>query len=82
MYEFTTESGRVYRVDVEDQFWHRSPSFYPHRTWALMAGKAKTLPWQDKDNWREGLPEVGEHLYVGDRDEWYVSNRIVSIREI
>ena len=75
----TTESGRVYDVDVETGFWSRSPNFYTQKLWALKAGTEKVWPHEKPEVWEDRLPTVGEHLYVASRKEWYVSNKIVLI---
>jgi hypothetical protein len=79
MLEVTTESGRVYRIDLDESFWFRSPHFVPHRIWGLKAGTEKVWPHEKPEVWEDRMPVVGEHLYVASRDEWWVSNRIVSI---
>jgi hypothetical protein len=78
-FKVTTSNGRIYDIDLDGQFWARSPRFYPHRIWSLQAGKEKVVPWQGE--WEDRMPEIGEHMHVGDRDEWYVSNPVVSIEE-
>lgn len=76
----TTENGRQYDIDLDTGFWARSPHWAPHRTWMLQAGDQKVEPWNG-GTWEERMPEVGEHLYIGDRDQWFVSNKVISIEE-
>lgn len=80
--ELTTKSGRVYRLDLEGGFWARSPHFHPQRIWALKAGKELRVPDErNKDQWRDDVPHIGEHLYIASSGEWYVSTAIVKIEE-
>lgn len=79
MLEITTARGRVYRIDQEGSFWFRSPHFDAHRIWSLKAGTEKVWPYEKPEVWEDRMPVVGEHLYIASRDEWYVSNKIVSI---
>lgn len=80
--ELTTESGRVYRLDLEGGFWSRSPYFDPNRIWDMKAGQKLEVPtMENKENWRDGLPNIGEHLYIRGYDEWYVSTKIITIEE-
>ena len=80
--ELTTESGRVYRLDLGGGFWSRPPYFDPNRIWDMKAGQKLEVPtMENKENWRDGLPNIGEHLYIRGYDEWYVSTKIVAIEE-
>lgn len=80
--ELTTETGRVYLIDLERGFWSRSPFDYTNRIWAIKAGKVKAWPTQENaEHWRDGVPELGEHLYIKGYDLWYVSTPIVRIEE-
>lgn len=79
----TTESGRIYKLELDHNFWSRSPHFRHHVIWELKAGQK--MEWPTLENqafWRDGVPEIGEHLYVRGYDEWYVSTKIVSIEEV
>lgn len=80
--ELTTESGRVYLIDVEGGYWSRSPYHHVNRLWDLKAGKKLEVPtMENKENWRDDIPNIGEHLYIKSLDEWYVSTKIVTIEE-
>lgn len=91
MLRFTTETGRVYDVDLENGFWlrHAKPGGYQggwERLWEFKAGKADGpwgLPHEYPDQWEDDrAPVVGEHLYVGALNVWHASSLIVSIEEL
>lgn len=82
MLKFTTETGRVYYIDLEGGFWFRSPYFSTQRLWDIRAGSEKVWPWDKPEVWEDRVPEVGEHLYIASREVWFVSTLIVSIEEV
>lgn len=87
IYEAISESGAKYIIDLEIGLWIKitrdgyiNPS---ERIWSLQVGTELTTPWKDPDNWQKAdLPEVGKHLYLAAKDVWYVSTKIVEVREV
>lgn len=87
-----TESGTVYRIDLEDGFWIRFPHANSHtaylgsqveRVYELKVGDSLTLPWENKTGWMDAdTPEVGKHLYIAGKGLWFVSKRVVKIVEV
>ena len=89
MLEVKTVSGRTYHVDVENQFWKRLPKTEGgyvggwERIWTLQHGKHFDFPYNSPEGaWTDGLPVVGEFMYIASRDVWWVSTEVASITEI
>lgn len=82
-----TESGRVYRIDIDSGLWtrmtrdgHRDTT---ERVWGLKVGTLLRTPWDSPETWEDAtLPEVGKNLFLTSRDVWYVSTKIVAVNEV
>lgn len=80
--KFTTETGSVYVVDLENRTWRKNKGFV-ERLRAYGAGVSLTRPWESPDDWEQDrLPVVGEHLYVYNPDIWWVSTEVVEVEEL
>lgn len=82
-----SESGRVYRIDLDDSFWTRSTNGggweSTGRIWQLKTGTVLAWPHNAPDAWEDAvIPEIGKHLYIAAKDWWYVSRKIVKIVEV
>jgi hypothetical protein len=81
-----TNSGSVYLIDEEHRSWRKNNEPIERIWWCKAfvidnAPNAKT--WADISEAAEDrFPEVGEHLYIGARDVWYLSTPIISVEEI
>lgn len=89
MLKVTTETNRVYLIDVEGGFWRRLPKTEGgyaggwERTWRLEKGTHFAFPWDSPENtWEPGLPEVGKYMFVSAKDVWWTSTLVVSVEEI
>lgn len=85
--KYTTETGRVYVVDMEAGFWSRlskttGEAEAMERLWVLQAGKKTEYPNQNPSNWEDRAPKVGEVLHVASRDVWFVSTPVVKIEKV
>lgn len=80
--KFTTETGSVYVVDLENRTWRKNKGFVEHMR-AYGAGKTLTRPWESPDDWEQNrLPVIDEHLYVYNPDIWWVSTKVVEREEL
>lgn len=87
IYEATSETGAKYVIDLDIGLWIKitrdgyiNPS---ERIWSLQVGTALSRPWEDPDNWQKAdAPEIGKHLYLAAKDVWYVSTKIIGLREV
>lgn len=86
MFEITTSTGARYIIDVEDSFWrkiHKDGREDPwERIWSMKYSTTlNDFPWNDPKGWTDGVPEVGSHLYIGSKNVWWLSTKIVSVVE-
>ena len=80
--KFTTETGSVYVVDLENRTWRKDKGFV-ERLRFYGAGVSLTWPEESPDEWEQGrLPVVGEHLYIGNSHIWWVSTEVVEMEEL
>lgn len=84
----TTETGSVYEIDVENQFWRKNngPS---ERIWTMKSIPELTQPTTLGELMKRletvpdvEVPVVGERLYISGKDEWAFSTVIVSVEEV
>lgn len=84
--DVTTEHGTRYILDFDKQFWIRIKRGYMsqiNRIWSFKVGTELAFPWNAPDAWEDAKePELGKHLYVASRDEWYVSTLVTDITEV
>jgi hypothetical protein len=87
MLEVITETGAKYHLDIENNFWKKFArdgyEYAWEKIWGLKHSADTTYaPWSVDHPWPDGIPEVGEHLYIACRYHWWVSTPVVSIEEI
>jgi hypothetical protein len=84
MLTITTETGSVYTVDYlnicekrdKDNNWidtFKVLTMKPVGDWVTNLNDLLELP--------NGNPEIGKRLYLGGRDTWWISTKVVSIEE-
>lgn len=83
MTTFITETGSKYEVDEGRLTWRKNFN-QPERIAWLKALKVehelKVKTWADVNGLSEDRPpEVGERLYIGSRDVWWLSTKVVEI---
>jgi len=84
MSRITTETGSIYEIDSHgickkfDKDGNWIDSFKALVTKAVpLDDNIKT--WDDIRALPDSEPQVGERLYIGGRDTWWISTRVVSI---
>ncbi len=88
MIELVTSTGAKYHIDLENQFWRKTSRDghvgYWDRLWGYKRSPEfpKGFPWEADTGWESELPEVGQHLYITSRDQWWISTPIVEVNEI
>ena len=81
--KITTVTGSKYNIDREYGIWRKNGGI-PHRIdWmrAVPSEERKRIAsWRDLEEHSEDRePLVGEHLYIGGSEAWWLSTEIVSI---
>lgn len=84
--DVVTESGSVYRIDLERRFWIKfSRHGYTEpieRITDLQVGDELVTLWSKPEAWKSAhLPVLGKHMYIASRDVWWVSLPVVRLVE-
>lgn len=89
VYEVVTASGTVYEIAADRTWWRRNGGEW-HKTWEFKSAvDPDSLPWSDvthdwsdvTHDWSDtSVPKVGTRLYLADKDSWYISTEVVSVK--
>lgn len=82
----TTESGSVY--DLSNDFCVRNGQFQFKFWWSYcfdyeqgMSNSEIPQPFQEEDAERKLPIQVGKRMYLGGKDGWIISSKIISMKE-
>lgn len=82
LYTVTTESGAVYEIDTYAQFWRKNQSSVERIWWCYGIPHEEALKltgWPAMTGVKQAIPKVGEHLYIGSRDVWWISSPVTKV---
>jgi hypothetical protein len=84
----TTNSGAVYEIrdGICYKTDHRGFAYEPFKVWVTKPVEyTYDLEWDQFwaliHSLPEGEPEIGKHLYIAGKDNWWISTTVVSIEE-
>lgn len=80
--KITTETGSVYEIDEHGicrKYDASGECIDAFRAWYMAPVPNEVVSVEEVYDLPKGDPEVGKRLYIGGRDSWWVSTKVVSI---
>jgi hypothetical protein len=82
--KITTETGSVYEIDdrlICRKYDKNGVGIDSFKVWYMKSVPDDVLTMSELYDLPKGDPEVGKRLYLGGRDSWWLSTRVVKIEE-
>ena len=80
--KITTETGSVYEID-EHGLCRKYDASGDHidtfKVWYMVPVPNEVVSAKEIYDLPKGDPEIGKRLYIGGRDNWWVSTKVISI---
>jgi hypothetical protein len=80
--KITTETGSVYEIDdhgICRKYDKSGECIDSFKVWYMVPVPNEVVSVKEIYDLPKGDPEIGKRLYIGGKDSWWVSTRVVSI---